>query len=100
MLGYRHLTASRRLGFGLACLLPLGALAIVPATQQRATGHADAYFLTQYNYAYELAEPFSRASEGLHLLARGDLFSVENAPFAQTLLTTLVVFSCILAVTI
>jgi hypothetical protein len=100
VLAYRHLDAFRRLSFGLVCLLPVAALAIVPAAQHRTTGHWDAYYLAQFNYGYETTQPFSRATQALHLLTGGDLFSMANAPFAQTLLATLVVFTCILFVAI
>ena len=75
----------------LSAIPPTIALALFAYVQKRETKHWDAYFLGQANFRHDLTNPFSRAFHALHLLADWKLFTLANAPFAQTLVVTFAV---------
>lgn len=83
------LTRARRIV--LAVVPPAIALAVFAYIQKRETKHWDAYFLGQANFRHDFTNPFSRAFHALRLLFDWKLFTLANAPLAQTLVVTFTV---------
>ena len=82
---------SRLRRIALSVVPPALALALFAYIQKRETKHWDAYFLGQANFRHDFTNPFSRAFHALHLLVDWKLFTLANAPFAQTLIVTFTV---------
>ena len=72
----------------LSVLPSIVAIGLLPVVQAQSTGHWNAFFLAQANYQHFLANPFERAFHASGLLFDLRLFTLANAPYAQTLLVT------------
>ncbi len=83
---------------GLAAGPAVVALALLPVVQQHETGHWDAYYLAQVNFGHSFIDPFGHSWHAAGLLLRLKLFTLANAPYAQTLVVTFVVLCALLAV--
>jgi hypothetical protein len=98
LLIYRRVSWRERIRrIALSVVPPFAALVLVPVVQEHETGHWDAFFLAQSNYGHALIDPFRRVLHAVGLLARFRLFTVANAPYAQTLLVAFAIVSILVA---
>jgi hypothetical protein len=73
------------------------ALLLLVVIQGLSTGYWDAYFRAQGSYGHTLTDPLGRTFHAIGLLFSWRLFSLANAPYAQTLLVTFAVASILLS---
>jgi hypothetical protein len=77
----------------IASGLTLAGFLLLLVDQRSETGHWDAYFLVQNKYGHGFHDPFKTLWDGIHPLFQGSLWTIDNAPAAQTLFITVVLIA-------